>query len=53
MIVLNHHGKATEWELGYMEGIVNGMFLFHGIRKEARKIQGHEHWHILNAEFLG
>jgi len=51
MVVINHHGPATEWELGYMDGITQGLFPNRKLRKGQRKIPdegplAHIHWHI-------
>lgn len=53
MVVLNHHGEATEWELGYLEGIANSLFMFKNIRKEPGAIKDHAHFHLEGAVYVG
>lgn len=46
MLVFNHCGEATEDERRQAENIIGELFTYSKIRKEAKKILDHEHWHI-------
>lgn len=52
MLVFTHHGQATDEERRHATGVIDHLFEYESIRKEARKIMNHEHWHILGAKFL-
>jgi len=51
MVVLNHHGEATENETELMQTVVDHLFSYRGIRKKPRKIPYHVHWHIIGAHY--
>lgn len=52
MLVFNHCGKATDNEKRQAENIIGELFTYSAIRKEARKIPDHEHWHIEGASYI-
>ena len=53
MVIFNHHGDATEVEQRLATATINYLFNYESIRKEGRKIRDHEHWHLVNAKYLG
>lgn len=53
MVVLNHHGSATEQEKRLMMATIDALFEYESIRTEARRVPGHEHWHIIGAKYIG
>ncbi len=53
MVVLNHHGQASDLEKRLMMADVKYLFIYESIRTEPRKIKDHEHWHLEGARYLG
>jgi len=53
MVVLNHHGAATEQEKRLMMASINALFSYESIRTEPRKIPDHIHYHIIGAKYRG
>jgi len=53
VLVFNHCGQASDLERRLAMAAINYLFTYESIRKEARRIPSHEHWHILGARFLG
>lgn len=51
MVVLNHHGPASNREKRLMKAVVNYVFGYESIRTEPRRIFDHEHYHIIGAKY--
>lgn len=49
MVVFNHHGKAADYEEREAMSVINELFKYEFIRKEATKILDHDHYHIIGA----
>lgn len=53
MVVLNHHGYASEGEKRLMMAVVDYLFEYQSIRTTPRRILNHEHWHLEGAKYRG
>jgi len=49
MVVVNHHGQATEEDKRLMVNAIDYLFEYHSIRRVPRQIVDHEHWHVIGA----
>jgi len=49
MVVVNHHGQATEEEERLMVNAIDYLFNYNSIRYVPRQIADHEHWHVTGA----
>jgi len=50
MLVFRHHGQADKEQRRRGLNIVDTLFNYKEIRKEARRIPDHEHWHIVGGK---
>jgi len=50
MLVFKNHGQADEGQRRRGMAVVDTLFDYTEIRKEARRIPDHEHWHIVGVE---
>jgi len=49
MVVVNHHGQASEEERRLMVNAIDYLFEYQSIRRAPRRIADHEHWHVMGA----
>lgn len=53
MVVIRHHGSASDEEKRLMTNAINSLFTYQSIRTLPRHIPNHEHWHLEEAQYHG